>query len=166
MGNALNLDKLHDSLLTFEGDKTFTLKDSTDIINQFGGVSSTALFLGFNFKRINNLQINVDGYGRRANKMYMDFFVHLIFAPVMSARNYTLNDVSYNVKYEDNKRIGWRMGWSFRKPKAQGFSAKFEFGQRPLLATVSKGKFNMKNMYMMFTYGIYIPVKLEPIAME
>lgn len=173
LGNSQAYELLYDSLLTFEKDATtFTFKDSVEsfknVNGTFGALASTCIFGGFNFKKIHQLIVDVDGWGYRSNKAYSDFFIHAMFSPVLTLKNYEHYGVKYNVKYDNKKLIGWRMGWVYRQPKDQGFSMKFEFGQRPMMGTsAAEGtSFNFKNMYMMFTYGLYVPLKVKPIAEE
>lgn len=169
MGNSVKYDLLNDSLVTFEKDATtFSFKDSASALNAYGATAATVFFGGFNFKKIHQLIVDVDGYGLRANKRYSDFFIHAMFAPILTMKNYEHNGVKYNVKYDNKKLIGWRMGWMYRQPKDQGFSVKFEFGQRPLMGTKSEtpDKFNFTDMYAMFTYGLYVPLRVKPIAEE
>ena len=171
MQNSMGYKNLKDSLLTFENDgKEFTYKDSSAIrksaIKEYGAAYATAIYGGFNFKSIRQLILDVDGYGTRGSVMYRDFFIDFIFSPVLFLKNYKGTDstgaeVKYNVKYAKTSTIGWRMGWFIRKPKDQGFSMKFEFGQRPCFIDPSK-KFN--GIYGMFTYGLYIPLKIKPVA--
>lgn len=184
MTNSYDLNKnLYDSLLMFEnktnkGD-AFSQKDNTDTIimppsdkNFWGGISSTAVFAGFNFKTIRQLVVDVDGWGVRQNVKYADFFIDGIFSPAILLKNYRGVDnhgveSKYDLKYTGGKRaFGWRMGWSYRKPKDQGFSFKWEFGSRPGFKTINEkgGAVNFRNWYTMITYGLYIPLKIKPIA--
>lgn len=179
MTNTIDLDKtLNDSLVVFRdksADKSFSYRDSVTALslNNYGGFASTAIFAGFNFKTIKQLVVDVDGWGVRQNSAYSDFFVDAIFSPVIALKNYenTRNGVTtkYDLKYEGGKRaIGWRIGYVVRKPKEQGFSFKWELGQRPgFKADNPKNSgVNIKNFYTMLTYGLYIPLKIKPIAEE
>jgi len=169
MTNTQAFENLNDSLLTFESDGVeFSYKDSASVkgLGKYGAVYSTAIFGGFNFKTIRQLILDVDGYGTRGNVMYRDFFIDFLFSPVLFLKNYkddvdTPAEVKYNVKYGKSSAIGWRMGWFIRKPKDQGFSMKFEFGQRPGYVNTEK---RWNSFYGMFTYGLYIPLKVKPIA--
>lgn len=167
--NSQSYKLLSDSLLTFEdGGKEFTYKDSASAkaLGEWGAVYSTAIYGGFNFKHIRQLILDVSGYGYRQNVMFRDFFVDFIFSPVLFLKNYTddagtASEVKYNVKYGKSSVIGWRMGWFIRKPKDQGFSFKFEFGQRPCYIDPNR---QYNGAYGMITYGLYIPLKVKPIA--
>lgn len=169
MVNTMNFQGLKDSLLTFEtGGAEMTYKDSATAkgFGQYGAVYSTAIFGGFNFKQIRQLILNVSGYGVRGNVMYRDFYADFLFSPILFLKNYKTTDsagaeTKYNVKYAKTSVIGWRIGWMIRKPKDQGFSLKFEFGQRPGYLDPTR-KFN--NAYGLLTYGLYIPLKVKPIA--
>jgi hypothetical protein len=182
MTNTINLKGLADSLTYFDpksgGEKrTLAAMDSLGFLNgtkkdaKYGGFASTAIFGGFNFKTICQLYLDVDGYGERGNIRYNDFFIDGIFAPVVTLKNYTTIDttgtdtkIEYDIKSKDKRMFGWRMGWVYRKPKDQGFSMKFEFGQRPGYKMYdSNGKESyLKGMYAMFTFGLYIPLKVQP----
>lgn len=185
MTNAFNLANLSDSLTTFKpksggtvehtyrGMDSLNLFVSKDKTKNFGGFASTAVFAGFNFKTICQLVLDVDGYGQRGNIRYNDFFIDGIFAPVVSLKNYTTLDTTggnttrteYDIKTKEKRYFGWRMGWVYRKPKDQGFSMKFEFGQRPgykSFETNGKQSSYLKDMYLMFTFGLYIPLKVQP----
>lgn len=164
MGNSLNYGNLKDTLVKFKGNGgEFTYKDSLSKISSYGAYASTAIFGGFNFKSIRQLILDVDGYGTRSNVAYSDFFIDGIFAPVLLIKDYSLNGKSYNVSYGKTSYLGWRVGYVLRKPKDQGFSLKFEFGERPgYRAPDNKAAINLKNWYCMFTYGLYIPLKVKP----
>lgn len=187
MTNSINLNKVfNDSLLMFENKETgkkFSLQDAgkngNDTINLtgsngYGGFASTAIFAGFNFKTIRQLIVDVDGWGVRSNMVYSDFYIDAIFSPVVALKNYEAtttgtmkNTYKYDVKYEGGKRaIGWRFGYVIRKPKDQGFSFKWELGQRPGFKAYQEkpSNINIRNWYTMITYGLYIPLKVKPIA--
>lgn len=167
--NSMNYKTLKDSLLTFEDNGVeMTYKDSAAAKGwgQYGAVYSTAIFGGFNFKNIRQLILDVSGYGVRGNVMYRDFYADFLFSPVLFLKNYKTTDsagteIKYNVKYGKTSVIGWRVGWMIRKPKDQGFSMKFEFGQRPGFVALDK---KINNWYGLFTYGLYIPLKIKPVA--
>ncbi len=171
--NSLSYKYLADSLTSFKGNGSeFKLKDSISNVNfagQYGGFASTAIFAGLNFRKIVQLAIDVDGWGYRSNKRYSDFFIDGIFAPVVLIKDFKTSDgTKYDVKYDKISYLGWRMGWVWRKPKDQGFSAKFEFGNRPgPKAPVSDPKatipINWNNYYATLTFGLYIPLKIKPV---
>ncbi len=174
MNNSLNLTKLNDSLTVFEDKKNnvkYTRKQAQDSlgVKEFGGIGTTTFFAGFNFRSIARLLIDVEGYGYRGRAQYSDFYIDGMFAPVIAAKNYDAkdkagNDVKLDVQNSSKLRFGWRMGWYNRKPKDQGFSYKFEFGQRPDFRHGNgkeKGSY-FKQMYCMFTFGLYVPLKLKP----
>lgn len=173
MTNSLSYKYLADSLTTFKGNgQEFKLKDSISnahFASQYGGFASTAIFGGFNFRKIVQLAIDVHGWGNRSNKRYSDFFIDGIFAPVVLIKDFRTPDGNrYDVKYDKISYIGWRMGWAWRKPKDQGFSAKFEFGNRPgPKAPVKDPKatipININNYYATLSFGLYIPLKLKPV---
>ncbi|MCD6068109.1 MAG: hypothetical protein K0S33_2935 [Bacteroidetes bacterium] len=191
MTNSINMTKVFDdSLLMFTNKSTgteFSMQNNSDTIafipntmgrngngDLYGGYASTAIFAGFNFKTIRQLIIDVDGYGLRSNQVYSDFYVDCIFSPVIALKNYKAvakngKEYEYDLKYEGGKRaIGWRAGWYFRKPKDQGFSYRWEFGQRPGFKSYNpeKKSINFRNWYTMLTFGLYIPLKVKPIATE
>lgn len=171
--NSLSYKFLADSLTTFKGNGSdFKLKDSISSANfagQYGGFASTAVFAGFHFRKIIQLAIDVDGWGYRSNKRYSDFYIDGIFAPIVLIKDFKTPDGnSYNVKYDNISYIGWRMGWIWRKPKEQGFSTKFEIGNRPgPKAPVKDPKatipINWTNYYATLTFGLYIPLKIKPV---
>jgi hypothetical protein len=173
MTNSLSYKYLNDSLTTFSGGSSdFKLKDSisnSHFANQYGGFASTAVFGGFNFRRIAQLSIDVDGYGIRNYIRYSDFYIDGIFSPIVLIKDFsTPSGDSYKVKYDNISYIGWRVGWAWRKPKDQGFSAKFEFGNRPgPKAPVKDAKaavpVNFNNFYATLTFGLYIPLKIKPV---
>lgn len=168
MGNSLNYANLKDTLVKFKGNgHEFTYKDSAAKASSYGAYASTAIFGGFNFKTIRQLILDVDGYGVRGNVAYSDFFIDGIFAPVLLIKDYKMNGKTYDVSYGKTSYLGWRVGYCLRKPKDQGFSLKFEFGQRPgYRAPDNKSAINLQNWYCMFTYGLYIPLKVKPVAHE
>jgi hypothetical protein len=128
--------------------------------NKYGGFSMISLTAGFTFRKIHNLFVDVDGYGPRANSVFSDFYIDFMFAPVMTMKNYKYDrsGENFDVKAEKKRAIGWRMGWFIRRPKNQGFSQKFEFGQRPGISTPKY----LQGCYMMYTFGLYIPLKIGP----
>jgi hypothetical protein len=126
--------------------------------NKYGGFSSLSLTAGFTFRKIHNLFVDVDGWGPRSNVIFSDFYIDAMFAPAISLKNYefTTSGEKWKVKAEGKRSFGWRMGWFIRKPKNQGFSQKFEFGQRPGI----RSEKYLSNCYMMYTFGLYIPLKV------
>ena len=167
MTNAIKFSNLSDSLTYFEnGSDKLMLKDtaisnhtSGSTENGYGGVASQAIFAGFNFKRIVQLYVDVDGWGTRSNRRYTDFFIDGIFSPVLTLKNFTTNNKEYKVTSKDKRLFGWRMGWIYRDPYNQGVSLRFEFGQRPDLMLASNTK--MTGFFCMFTWGMYIPLKVD-----
>lgn len=178
-GNTINFNSIDDSLITLkDGSTEFSLQDSiavfeaNDSLNKydmhFGGGNITSLFLGFNFKNIRQLILDVDGYGVKGNVMFRDFYLHAMFAPIVDMKDYTANGTKYGTHYGKVSHFGWRMGWFIRHPKNQSFSYKFEFGTRPgWRRTDTSGSFGfMKNMYTTISFGLYLPFKVKPIAEE
>ncbi|MBA3664046.1 MAG: hypothetical protein H0W61_07550 [Bacteroidetes bacterium] len=186
--NTLSYKGLADSLLTFKGnvhgsDSTITYKraqasdtyvfqDTTQgrasakAVDQYGGITMVSFYGGFQFRTIRDLLINVDGYGYRGNSRYSDFFIDVLFAPIVKIRDFKASDGrSYDVKYTQTSHFGWRLGWFWRKPKDQGFSAKFEIGSRPGFKAPSNTNIpvNMKNLYAMLSFGLYIPLNIKPV---
>lgn len=192
--NTLNYSKIADTLLKFTGtDSTFTYKQAkagsnnndffsykTDTgktaprvtIDQLGAISMTTIYAGLQFRKIVNLIIDVSGYGYRSNIRYTDFYFDVLFAPIMGIRDFRVpvtggGSTDYKVTYDQTSHFGWRLGWFWRKPKDQGFSAKFEFGSRPGFKAPGNQNVpvNVRNLYGMLTFGLYIPLKLKPIYM-
>ena len=190
MGNSIDYKNLIDTMLNFSGGpKPADFKHKDSLVNMnatgisyYGAYSTTSIYGGFCFRHIRQLIIDVEGWGIRSNKAYNDFYIDGMFAPVITIKDFqtptvsstsgtvttTVDGVKYNVKYGKVSHVGWRMGWSVRQPKDQGFSLKFEFGVRPgyLCVNKSNAAVNLKNWYCMFTYGLYIPLKIKPIAQE
>lgn len=183
--NTLDFSKLKtDSLLSFKdakGEVSYRkAKDNSDFIfsdttrgkanavsiNQYGGISMVSLYAGFQFRTIRQLLIDVDGYGYRGNIRYSDFFIDVLFAPVVKFRDFKTGDGrNYQVSYSESTKLGWRLGWFWRKPKDQGFSAKFEFGSRPGFKAPKNQSvpINTKNLYAVFSFGLYIPLNIKPV---
>jgi hypothetical protein len=126
--------------------------------DKFGGFSSLAITGGFTFRTIHNLFVDVDGWGQRSNSLLSDFYIDGMFAPIVSMKDYTFgaSGDKWVVKAEGKRMFGWRAGWFIRRPKNQGFSQKFEFGQRPGVKTENY----LKGCYMLYTFGLYIPLKI------
>lgn len=182
--NTLNYANLADTLLTFNGVTYKDAKDDankkhyvfTDTVNrvnganvsvpQLGGIAFTSIYGGLQFRKIRDLVIDVDGYGTRGSSVYSDFYIDVMFAPVLAFKDFkNTNGIKYDVKYTDLSRFGWRLGWFWRKPKDQGFSAKFEFGSRPGFKAPPKTNIpvNKSNLYASITFGLYIPLKIKPV---
>ena len=179
--NTLNYKNLNDSLLTFNGlpykkaqdDKSYVFTDTVNkvggksaIIDQLGGIASTSIYAGLQFRTIRDLVIDVSGYGYRSNVRYSDFYIDVLFAPIVKIKDFKNSDgTNYTVKYGEMSHLGWRLGWFWRKPKDQGFSAKFEIGSRPGFKTPAGTSVpvNKKNLYCMLTFGLYIPLKIKPM---
>jgi hypothetical protein len=173
--NTLDFKNLEDSLLTIDGmpysqaRNSYVFKDSSGAtvkdIPGVGGISMMTVYGGLQFRTIRDLVIDVAGYGRRGNTLYSDFYVDVLFAPVINLRDLRSNGEKYDVKYGRMSHFGWRLGWFWRKPKEQGFSFKFEVGSRPGFKTPSNVSFpvNKKNLYCMLTMGLYIPMKVKPM---
>lgn len=135
-------------------------------VDMVGAMAITSLYGGFNFRSIRNLVIDVDGYGIRSNVGLSDFFIDVMFAPVVAMKNFKGADGNtYDVKYTDKTPFGWRIGQFVRHPKEQGFSFKWEFGSRPgfKAAKSSNVPINWRNAYFMMTCGLYIPLKIKPM---
>lgn len=174
--NTLDYSKMTDSLLTFNGEtykkakegnvfKDTTGKTVTDL-SQVGGIAITSFYGGLQFRSIRNLLLDVDGYGYRGNIIYSDFYIDVLFAPVVAIKDFKNPDgTRYDVKYSETTHLGWRFGWFIRKPKEQGFSFKLEVGSRPGFKAPKDANVpvNMRNMYCMMTFGLYIPLKLKPM---
>lgn len=172
--NTLNYKNVSDSLLTFNGQSYRDLKKIQDkdtatnpfvnSVPQIGGISIVSFYAGFQFRKIWDLVINVDGYGQRSNVRYSDFFIDVMFAPLVHLRDFrNPNGFRYDVKYSEVSHIGYRLGWFFRKPKDQGFSWKIELGSRPGFKAPKDKYINGRNLYGMITFGLYIPLKVKPV---
>jgi hypothetical protein len=124
----------------------------------WSGISQVGFSAGFNFRTIHNLFVDVDGWGGRSSVYFMDTYIDFLFSPAISVKNYTnlRTNLEYDVKPEKRRLMGWRIGWFVRQPKNQGFSQKFEIGQRPGV----KGTKYIQNCYMLYTFGLYIPLKI------
>jgi hypothetical protein len=129
--------------------------------DKFGGFSSVAITAGFTFRSIHNLFVDVEGYGSRSNSIFSDFYIDGMFAPIISMKDYTFTTSGdkWTVKAEGKRSFGWRAGWFIRRPKNQGFSQKFEFGQRPGVKTEKY----LQGCYLMYTFGLYIPLKVGSV---
>ncbi len=174
--NTLDYKNFVDTLLTVGGMPYKTAKDSyifkdssgTNVkqMDQVGGIAMTSLYGGLQFRTIRNLIIDVSGYGTRSNIRYSDFYIDVLFAPVIAIRDFKNTDgKAYDVKYDKMSHLGWRFGWFWRKPKDQGFSAKLEMGSRPGFKAPSNVNVpvNVKNLYCTLTFGLYIPLKIKPV---
>lgn len=173
--NTLDYKNLNDSLLTINGvpyknaKDSYVFKDSSGAkvqdIPQIGGISMMTVYAGLQFRTIRDLVIDVSGYGTRGNVRYSDFFIDVLFAPVINLRDLRSNGFKYDVQYEKMSHFGWRLGWFWRKPKDQGFSAKLEIGSRPGFKAPSNVNvpINKKNLYCALTFGLYIPLKIKPM---
>ncbi len=171
LSNSLNYKNLYDSLLKFQGNgKEFSYKDSINnksFSNGFGAITTLALYGGVHFRTIRQLQLDVDGYGFRENSTYYDIFADLLFAPVVSIKDFAASGKMYNVVYDKKSHFGWRVGFAKRHPKDQSFNFKLEFGVRPgTRAKSDKGIINLKNWYLMLTYALYFPLKVKPVYGE
>jgi len=173
--NTLDYKNVSDSLLTFNGQTYKDLKNirANDSITsdpfkgsvpQIGGISMVSIYGGLQFRKIWDLVVDVSGYGQRSNVRYSDFFIDVMFAPLVHLRDFrNPNGLRYDVKYGEVSHIGYRLGWVFRKPKDQGFSWKFEFGSRPGFKAPAGKYINGRNLYGVITFGLYIPLKIKPI---
>ena len=173
--NTLDYKNLNDSLLTLNGmpyaqaknDRVFV--DSTSgtarlDIPQVGGIAMVAFYGGLQFRKIWDLVVDVSGYGQRGNSRYSDFYMDVMFAPVISIKDFkNSSGQKYDVKYNGVSHLGYRIGWFFRKPKDQGFSLKLELGSRPGFKAPKDKYINNRNLYAMITFGLYIPLKVKPV---
>jgi hypothetical protein len=140
----------------------------TVTVDQYGAINITSLYAGLNFRTIRNLLIDVEGYGYRSNIRFSDFFIDFMFSPIVAFKNFKGADgVKYDVKYGNKTPFGWRFGQFVRHPKDQGFSFKWEFGSRPGFKAPKTASVpvNVRNLYFMMTFGLYIPLKIKPIYM-
>lgn len=174
--NSINYDKMNDTLFSVGGEtyksavagKTFvdTTGKANLTVSHVGGIAITSFYGGIQFRNIRNLLIDVDGWGVRGNIIYSDFYIDLLFAPIIGLKDFTNPDGTvYKVDYSEKARLGWRFGWFARKPKDQGFSIKFEVGSRPGFKAPKNTSvpLNKQNLYGMFTFGLYIPFKIQPM---
>lgn len=176
-GNTLDYTKLTDSLLTIDGtpyskaksSKIFqdTVSGKTPVaIDSYGAIALTTVYTGFQFRTIRNLLIDVAGWGVRGNIIYSDFYIDFLYAPVIAIKKFSNpGGTEYKVDYTDKSHFGWRFGYFVRKPKEQGMSMKFEVGSRPgfKAPTNSNLPVSPRNMYFMFTMGLYVPFKIQPM---
>jgi hypothetical protein len=124
----------NDSILSAVGTKNG--KDTTLFLpgGTYGHITTGVLLAGFSFKKIKNLWINADGYGNAGHTGYTDFYIDLLFAPVIKLSNMLQNAGETNewkIDSEEKKRLGWRLTWAKKKPMRSAVSYKFEIGQRP-----------------------------------
>lgn len=174
--NTLNYEKLSDSLLMVndmtyrDAKKGYAFKDTVSTVkadlSRVGGIAITSFYGGLQFRTIRNLLIDVDGYGYRGNITYSDFYIDVLFAPLVGLKNFKNPDGTvYDIKYKETSHLGWRFGWFMRKPKDQGFSFKLELGSRPGFKAMKNTNLpvNMRNMYCTMTFGLYVPFKLKPM---
>jgi hypothetical protein len=174
--NSLDYSKLNDSLLTVndveyrKAKSTKVFQDTTGkaitSVPQVGGIAITSFYGGIQFRKIRSLLIDVDGWGVRGNAIYSDFYIDVLFAPIVGLKNFTNPDgTKYDIQYAQKSHLGWRFGWFARKPKDQGFSFKFEVGSHPGFKApkTTNVPVNMRNMYCMMTFGLYIPLKIQPM---
>jgi len=174
--NSLNYDKMNDTLFTMDGAAYKTAKSGSAFIDttgsgnasvaHVGGIAITSFYGGIQFRNIRNLLIDVDGWGVRGNILYSDFYIDVLFAPVIGIKDFKNPDgTEYKVDYTEKAHLGWRFGWFARKPKDQGFSMKFEVGSRPGFKAPKNTSvpLNKQNLYGMFTFGLYIPLKIQPM---
>jgi len=180
LGNARKIVSLRGGFLTFfcnhKIDNDFTKKadgmqgktlDGTvsylrDSIN-FEPINFTArsvgIYGGIDFKTIKQLIVNADGYGTKSSKVANNFYLDVLFTPVVkyeikpNSSQASYNNVDINIDENKRKVLGWRFGWQYTLNQPCGFNAKMEIGQQPGLEG--------KSFFMTFGFGMTIGLKTK-----
>lgn len=138
-----------------------TSVDGSDIYEASTMMRTATVYAGLHFKSVTNFSVNVTDWGGRTHSGYLDYFVDVLFAPVVSLQDVkTAGGQTWTLEPDNGviKRLGWRAGMSFRKPSSTWLSYKAEIGSRPGYQTSVKGLDNEK-AFLMLTMGINIPFK-------
>lgn len=113
---------------------------------------------GLSFKSITNLKVSTDWSKRgvRYNSMFTDFYFDVLINPVLSYKDVVAKDGTvFKISNDDQKRLGWRIGYSFARSAKTSLTYKFEFTSRPGFKG-EKG-FLSPNNSLLLTIGIGIP---------
>lgn len=116
--------------------------------------NATCLVGGIGWESNRNIVINADGYGRKKNSMWQEFYLDVMFAPAP-----TIADVSYGEHTFDvtgnhesalqTSNLGWRFGYrSMSVKRAINWGWNCEMGSRPGLQG--------KGFYLV--WGVSLPV--------
>lgn len=118
-----------------------------------------AVYGGLHWKSIIDVIARTD-YGIRKVGGMSDFYIDVLFSPVVSFGNVRNNGIDYTMEANKDKvkRFGWRAGWQMRHPNKVWFDYKFEFGARPGFKSTEKIGLDSERIYMMFGFGLNIPV--------
>ena len=115
--------------------------------------NTTGIYAGFSSVSTRNIEVDIDGYGKRRARGKNNFYVDALFSPLISY-SYNGTDTSKNNSaYLDSiltkKPIGWRIGYMmYVKTKAIPILYGFEIGQRTGL--------NIKSTFMFIKFSIPI----------
>ncbi len=153
---ALNIEK--DKQVNFDiakgnGD---TAVSGDDIFTMF---NASVLYGGLHWKKIIDVIADTD-YGMRKVGGMTDFYIDFLFAPVLHFSDVKdPNGEIYEVKAASDhlKRMGWRLGWTYRHPNKVGFTYKMEFGSRPGYQTKKGISLDNEKAFFLFTLGFNIP---------
>jgi len=143
--------------------------DASDVLekeNISSMYNTSSLFGGIQFKTIKNLFVTADGYGTRSHSSFNDFYIDVLFAPILGFQDVQHADgriFKVNMESSHVKRIGWRCGWVMRRPESVWLSYKVELGARPGFATKRGLSLENETIYMMFTVGMNIPMRIKHI---
>lgn len=119
----------------------------------------TSLYAGLHWKSVINLVADTD-YGKKRSARVNDFYLDLLFAPVVhmgAVKDATGNIYKLETDSKHIKRFGWRLGWVIRDPNRVWMTYKFEMGARPGITSTEGYGLKFDNSFLMFTFGINIP---------
>lgn len=99
--------------------------------------NASGVYAGFNFRSFKDLVIQTDGYGEKSTRIMSDFYLDLIFTPLVhyslrpNSKQAMFKDMDISIPENKKKLLGWRVGYSYASGKTVGFTAKIEAGQQP-----------------------------------
>ncbi|MBI1223288.1 MAG: hypothetical protein GC180_11845 [Bacteroidetes bacterium] len=154
---AMELDSKNSAFFTMKSENGTIVKNTADA-NTVSMYFTSSIYGGLHWKSIIDVVAQTD-YGKKKVGAMSDFYIDVLFSPVVQFGNVTQSNTTYSLDPNNDKlkRIGWRAGWQVRHPNKVWLSCKAEFGARPGFKSTDKIGFDSERIYMMFSVGINIP---------
>ncbi|MCE3295596.1 MAG: hypothetical protein K0R65_1310 [Crocinitomicaceae bacterium] len=134
-----------------DGSATYGAYSMMNLIVLHGGIS---------FRHITNLLLQTDDYGQKGNVGYYDFYVDAMMAPgIIFSDIQTVGGQTWDLSSSEIKRLGWRMGLTFRSSSRSFLTYKCELGSRPGF----RGEKSMigPNSFLLLSMGWSIPFRAK-----
>ncbi len=105
-----------------------------DAYTPFAMSYTTSIYGGLHFRSVVNTVIRADGYGRKANAKVADYYIDLMYAPVVAIGNVKdIDGKEWEMVPQSGaiRHLGYKLGYSLHGVKSLGFMYYAEFGKKP-----------------------------------